>query len=97
MATVSDPMATLRTCSYCGGPAEQCEQIRENDNWWMGLHQEREDIVALRERQRRVRVQWGHEGAFGEGVLRTDVFRSAGTTAPDDPVQIMLHQLGKRR
>jgi hypothetical protein len=60
-------------CAYCGGPVEGCTTIRDDNNWWMGLHGERPDVVALRERQRLVRVRLGHETVSGRGVLRVGI------------------------
>jgi hypothetical protein len=59
-------------CRFCGGPAADCTMLREHDSWWMGMHQQHPEVVALREWQRRERISRGHETAGSDaGILRT--------------------------
>ena len=81
-------------CSYCGRAIECCETIREDSAFWMGLHAERPDVVALREQQRQARIAAGHETPW-DGGLKVHGF-TAGTP-DDDPNAIARHQIAKWR
>ncbi len=40
-------------------------RFAKTDTWWMGLHAERPDVVALHEQQRQVRIKLGWEVSGG--------------------------------
>jgi hypothetical protein len=95
---VLPPAASLDVqCAYCDQLASACVEIHDEPRW-LGEHATRSDVIEHRERQRRVRIAWGHETEDGRGVLHTDdVIRPGGTTKPDNAFDVMLHQIRRRR